>query len=589
MQALPRDRAPPPGAGLSVLVVEDEASALEFLIYFLEQDGFEVTGVGDLASARECAAGQRFDLVLVDKNLPDGSGLGFAREMMQECRGCEIVMMSAFANIDSTVEAIQLGVADFLVKPFDDLETLRSRLQRVLDMQRLKRANEKLVQDLQEKNALLESLVIRDPLTTLYNHAYFHESVVREVNRSARHLLDFAVLFVDVDGFKDVNDSEGHLFGDEVLKLLSGVLRGTGANGSGHFRLRKEDIAARYGGDEFALILPSTAKAGACTKAEQLRKAVEETDFGLGAGKMTVSIGVASYPLDATAHRDLVSAADSSLYVAKRTGRNRVVAFSETVAAAEEATGHRQKAIARNAVALTETIAGAQLDFLYQPIVDLETRSVFAYEALCRPSHPVFPSPVQLLHTAELSGRIVELGRIMRGRAAAHLRDLPDDTLLFINLHPMEVSDEMLHEVDPLVRPNAHRVVYEITETAALTDHQRTREILQRLREAGFRIALDDLGAGYAGLHSLTLLAPDFVKIDMSLIRGIHEDSRTARLIQHILDYAHGEGMKVIAEGVETLEERDVVVGLGCRLLQGYFFGRPSPPFASPDFEPEDP
>ncbi|MDF1562837.1 MAG: EAL domain-containing protein [Deltaproteobacteria bacterium] len=579
------------GEGLDVLVVDDDSTVREFLKFFLEREGFHVACAERLEEARELARGNPCDLLMTDMNLPDGNGLELAREMGELQHDCEVVLMSAYANVDSTVRAIQLGVADFLLKPFDEVETVRRRLRRVLELQGLRRANRAILEDLQDKNALLESLVIRDPLTTLYNHAFFHDSVVRELNRSTRHHLEFAILFLDVDDFKGINDSRGHLFGDEVLKKLSAILRGEHQEKDSSFRLRKEDIAARYGGDEFALVLPSTGKDGATLKAEQLRKVVEAVDFGLAPERLTVSIGVSAYPDDGSDHLELISCADASLYAAKRTGRNRVMAYSESIRSEEEGGERGHRVVARHATALGETLHDQSLDYLYQPIIDLPSQRVFAYEALCRPTHPVFPSPVQLLQTAQLTGRLIELGRVMRERAILPIEELPEESLLFVNLHPMEVNDELLHDADSRARPHAHRIVYEITETVALRDHEHLRSVLARLREAGFRIALDDLGAGYAGLSTLAALRPDFVKIDMSLVRGINQDSGKARLLRHILDYAHGEGMQVIAEGVETAEERDTVLELGCHLLHGYLFGHPSPPYLQQSFDPapEDP
>ncbi len=217
--------------------------------------------------------------------------------------------------------------------------------------------------------------------------------------------------------------------------------------------------------------------------------------------------------------------------------------------------------------------------FVYQPILSADTGAVFAYEALCRPQHAAFPHPGTLFQTAEHAGRVVELGRALRPVALEPLLRLPGDSALFLNLHPLELADELVEEAVEQYGAHAERIVFEITESSAIHDYDRMRDLIATLQRAKFRVAVDDLGAGYAGLNSVALLRPDIVKLDMGLIRGIQRDGSAARLIQHILDYARGEGLLVVAEGIETTEERRVVTELGVPLLQGFYFAKPGPPF----------
>jgi EAL domain-containing protein (putative c-di-GMP-specific phosphodiesterase class I)/CheY-like chemotaxis protein len=215
----------------------------------------------------------------------------------------------------------------------------------------------------------------------------------------------------------------------------------------------------------------------------------------------------------------------------------------------------------------------------FQPIVSTSEKRVFAYEALMRSREAALPHPGAMLSAAERLDRLPDLGRAIRSRAAAAARTMPEGALLFINLHPADFEDPTLYSEAAPLAPFAHRVVLEVTERAALDDIHKLREKVARLRAVGYRVAVDDLGAGYAGLATFATLEPEVVKIDMSLVRDV-ETTRTKRtLVASLTGVCRDLGMKVVAEGVETAGERDALVELGCDLLQGYFFARPAADF----------
>ncbi|MCA9618602.1 MAG: EAL domain-containing protein, partial [Myxococcales bacterium] len=334
---------------------------------------------------------------------------------------------------------------------------------------------------------------------------------------------------------------------------------------------------ARFGGDEFALILPYTPKEGALGKAQSLCDFVASYDFAaLDLPPQTVSVGVATVPDDAHDRASVISAALAAVKAAKARGRNTVVAYSRSLAAVGSLEGSAAVDIDKF-IALDKTIETKALRFVYQPIVDTQTDGIVAYEALCRPSLPTFVGPADLLETAELAGRLLELGRVCRSVSMLPFKHLPGSTMMFVNLHPRELLSALVHE-KPMT-DWAGRVVLEITETAAIADYDRVRDTIRKLRAHGYRIALDDLGAGYAGLNSLALLQPDFVKLDMALIRGIHEKSSSRRLVKHLLEFCAGESIPVIAEGVESEQEFRMVREIGCPLVQGNFLAAPGPAF----------
>jgi EAL domain-containing protein (putative c-di-GMP-specific phosphodiesterase class I)/CheY-like chemotaxis protein len=219
-----------------------------------------------------------------------------------------------------------------------------------------------------------------------------------------------------------------------------------------------------------------------------------------------------------------------------------------------------------------------------QPVLSWSGRSVYAYEALLRTDEPTLRNPTDFVEAAERLGRTRELGRIIRRRLAAEFPSVPSGATLFINLHPSDLVDEELGAADGALTPFASRIVLEVTERATLDEVRGLSDAVARLRALGFRIALDDLGAGYAGLSSFALLEPEIVKVDMSLVRGIHASPMKQKLFRSFTTLCEELGVVLVAEGVEVAEERDCLTRLGGDLYQGYLFARPERGFPTPVF-----
>lgn len=225
----------------------------------------------------------------------------------------------------------------------------------------------------------------------------------------------------------------------------------------------------------------------------------------------------------------------------------------------------------------------------YQPIVSWSSRCVFAHEALVRTDEATLRRPDDLLDAAERLGRLRELGRTIRARAAQTLTDHPTlEGLLFVNLHTEDLADEDLFSPKAPLSAFASRVVLEITERAALDRIDEPMTRMKRLRAMGYRIAVDDLGAGYAGLTSFAQLEPEIVKVDMSLVRGIHLSQTKQKLIRSIVELCRDLKIQIVAEGIETVEERNALIRLGGDLCQGYFFAKPERPFPAVTYGPSD-
>jgi EAL domain-containing protein (putative c-di-GMP-specific phosphodiesterase class I) len=220
----------------------------------------------------------------------------------------------------------------------------------------------------------------------------------------------------------------------------------------------------------------------------------------------------------------------------------------------------------------------------YQPIVRWSDRKVFAYEALVRTDEPRIPTALDFLDAAERLGRLPDLGRSIRRHVSTTLSKAPNDLLVFVNLHTRDLEDEDLYLKRSDFAKLSGRIVLEITERASLQEVKDVPSCVRRLRDAGFRIALDDLGSGYAGLNNFAILQPEVVKLDMGLIRGLHLDTTKRRIVDSMIKLCGDLGITVIAEGTETLTELEALLDSGCDLFQGYLFARPGPPFPEPVF-----
>ena len=247
--------------------------------------------------------------------------------------------------------------------------------------------------------------------------------------------------------------------------------------------------------------------------------------------------------------------------------------------AQQEATDIGRQQLAAQARRLDACIKTRMFRLVYQPIVDVHDFQVYAYEALVRCDEEQLSNPHILLNIAEQSGRIEALSRLLRNMALEAVPHMPDERLMFINVHPLAFEDPELSAEFPLIAAHANRVVFEITERAAIADYVQFRSRVERLREGGAHIAVDDLGAGYTALSSVAEVNPDFIKFDMTLIRGIDESPVRQNLLRNMVAFAVEANVKVIAEGVETEEELATVIELGCNYVQGFLLARPAANF----------
>ncbi|WP_329204388.1 EAL domain-containing protein [Streptomyces sp. NBC_00683] len=427
-----------------------------------------------------------------------------------------------------------------------------------------------------EQRALEHELTQRafhDPLTGLPNRALLLERIERALLRSRRDSTLVCVLFIDLDDFKLVNDSMGHSVGDELLVSVGNRLSAT---------LRRSDTAARLGGDEFAVLMEdATRPLDAELLAAQVVQALSRP-FRLARGMVSasVSVGVAT-SMDSVDTEELLSSADLALYAAKAEGKRRWHRFQPRL---------HLRMMERHELQSTmdSAIAENQFTLRYQPVVDFaDAEAVVGFEALVRWSHlrhGLLP-PQQFINIAEESGQINSLGAWVLSKAArdiAGLQSLSEPSVpLFasVNVSAVQFRDRTFPDrVREAVETSGlapGSLQLELTETALVTEEDQTRRIMQRLRGMGIRIAIDDFGTGFASLRYLREFPIDVIKIDKSFIDNITEDSKKLGLVEGIVRIADTLGLQVIAEGIESAAQRDLLASMGCPCGQGYLFARP--------------
>lgn len=436
-----------------------------------------------------------------------------------------------------------------------------------------------LFSDITEKKQS-EELIWRqanfDALTALPNRRMFHDRLEQETMKSDRTGLPLALLLIDLDEFKEVNDTLGHDMGDNLLKQAA--LRIVDC-------VRASDTVARLGGDEFTVVLSQLADVSHAEDRAQKIIARLAEPFYLGSEVVYVSasIGITLYPNDATGIESLMKNADQAMYVAKNQGRNR---FSYFTPALQEAAQKRL----RLANDLRGALAASQFQVYYQPIVELATGDIRKAEALIRWMHPErgMVSPVEFIPLAEETGMIVEIGYwVFReaARQADRWKTLFDEAFqISVNRSPVQFREHVEQNHLPCIRYldelqlSGQHIVFEITEGLLLDAAPGVTDTLFRFRDAGIQVSLDDFGTGYSSLSYLKKFDIDYLKIDKSFVEHLETDASNMALCEAIIVMAHKLGLKVVAEGVETEGQRRLLADAGCDYGQGYLFSRPVPP-----------
>ncbi|HXI14379.1 MAG TPA: EAL domain-containing protein [Thermoanaerobaculia bacterium] len=417
----------------------------------------------------------------------------------------------------------------------------------------------------------IEHLAYHDALSGLPNRALFVDRLIVTIAQAVRYHNKFAVLFLDLDRFKEVNDSLGHSMGDMLLKGVADRIRRS---------IREGDTVARFGGDEFTLLVHRIDSVeDAATVAQKITDTLK-IPFAIAGRELyvTTSIGIAFYPSDGADADTLVRNADTAMYRAKEQGRDNFQLYAPTM---------NSRALERLALEnmLRKAISQQELVLHYQPLVEIESQRVIGVEALLRWQHPEqgLLSPAHFISTAEVSGLILPIGQwvlLTACKQAVEWQTKLEVAIdISVNLSARQFQQPDLVEQVRLALEQSglppHSLELEITESSAMQNAESAIHILGELKSLGVRIAMDDFGTGYSSLSYLKRFPIDTLKLDQSFVRDIVTDAQDAAIAAAVISMAHTMKLTVIAEGVENEEQLELLRSQGCDLIQGYLFSKP--------------
>jgi diguanylate cyclase (GGDEF)-like protein len=558
-----------------ILIVDDDTATRMLMAVALSNAGFEVETAGNGDEGLEKFRRHRCDMVLLDVDMPGKSGHEVCAELRAEVGDLlPIVMVTGMDDVESVERAYHAGATDFFAKPINwALIGHRVRY--------LYRGFQNLM-ELQAAERKIRQLAYYDNLTGLPNRQSFLERVEREIARARQSGTRLAVLFMDLDGFKNINDTLGHGSGDLVLQWVADRLRE---------ELRPSDLAARssdgdvevgfarLGGDEFTALMRDIGKPeDALVIAHRIRDAMRRP-FRLDKRDIavTTSIGVALYPNDGEDALTLLKHADTAMYHAKDRGRDNCQLYSASLTA---------QAMQRMMLESNLRLALARNEFhlLYQPQFDLQRGSVVAVEALLRWQHPEHGliQPLDFIPLAEENGLIVPIGEWVLRTAcadAAGWQRAGHELRVAVNLSPMQFRNPNLINtiLDTLAQTGLEPARLEIEVTESTVMEASGIATLQALCEAGVRVALDDFGTGYSSMSYLRNMPLTTLKVDRCFVAALPGENKDRAIVRAILSLAKSLDFSVTAEGVETIEQAQELNAMACDALQGHLFSKPVP------------
>ncbi|HEU4844668.1 MAG TPA: EAL domain-containing protein, partial [Burkholderiaceae bacterium] len=535
-----------------VLVVDDDRSTRSTLRYTLQRDGFRVEEAADGAQALAMLKRFQPDVILMDAVMPVMDGFT-ACARMQELPGgsaIPVLMITALQDNSSVERAFAAGASDYIPKPIH-YAVLSQRVRRIIEGNRAEKR--------------IRHLAYNDLLTGLPNRTLFFELLGQSIEAAAAADSQVAVLFMDLDRFKYVNDNLGHDVGDRLLQAVAQRVRHS---------VRNVDTVARLGGDEFTVVLSDLDGPGAAATAAHNICRMLATPFQIDGHDIfvTSSVGIAMYPHDGGDVATLVKHADSAMYRAKKTNTG----FQFYEASMEQSISEhvRLESDLRRALELN------QLEVYYQPQSSFATGQIVAMEALVRWHHPTrgMVSPAEFIPLAEETGIIIALGDWVLRTACAQLKAWHNEGLpplrVAVNLSVRQLlQKDFSRTVEAVLADTGlapHLLELEITESTLMENAQDTLTALHRLRSLGVRLSIDDFGTGYSSLSYLKRFPVDIIKIDRSFVRDVPQDADDAAIVTAIIALAHSLRLEVVAEGVETMAQLHFLQARHCDLLQGY-------------------
>jgi len=557
------------GKAIEVLVIEDNGGDARLLREMLNEPATQhirLTHVKCMAEAERYLADHRVDIILLDLGLPDAEELEGLERAQAAAPHIPVVVLTGRDDESLASQALHAGAQDYLIKGQLDSRALLRALRYAIERNTMEEAASAMA-------LAMTHSAQHDFLTGLPNRMLLNDRISQAIALAPRYNRQVAVLFLDIDGFKHINDSLGHPFGDKLLKSIASRIVSC---------VRASDTVSRQGGDEFVVLLTEAEQAeGVSATATRILQSVSEThSISKHDLHVTTSIGVSMYPGDGLNAETLIKNADTAMYQAKENGRHSYRFFKPAM---------NVQAVERQSIEedLRRALDRQEFSLHYQPKIDLASGSITGAEALIRWMHPTrgLISPAQFIPVAEDSGLILPIGNWVLQEACRQGRawveaGLPATTMA-VNVSAVQFRDEHFLEGvfsildDTGMRPESLEL--ELTESVLMKRVEATASLLQTLRERGIQIAIDDFGTGYSSLSYLRKFPVDALKIDQSFVRQITAGSTDTTIVSAVISMARSLGIRVVAEGVETEEQLAFLREHQCEEGQGYLFGRPMP------------
>lgn len=556
-----------------LLVVDDDA-AVRSLLYDLLNVTYDCVAVASAVEALAALAAERFALILSDISMPGMSGLELIPQVHARDPDALVIVISAQQDIAAAVAAMRRGAYDYIPKPFD-VDYIEAAVARALEHYALRESHRVFGRNLEElvraRNAPPAHSAYHDPVTQLPNRHLFNDRLTQALTLglSDRQLL--AVVFLDIDRFKTINDTLGYHAGDSLLQAVAARIQACAGAGA---------TVARFGSDEFALLLTRAAGAEDVVEVAQallasLRPPVVVADHEL---YVSASVGLSIAPFDGADAQTLLKNAGAALLRAKQRGGANYQLYTADMNA---------RALKRLSLesALRRALDRQEFVLHYQPLVDTTSRAIVGMECLVRwqhPQHGLIP-PAEFIPLAEETGLIDPLGEWVLTTACAQNQRLHErgyrSLCVSVNLSPLLFRrPDLVSIIERTVAASGldpRYVELELTETSIMRSTDATIGMLRAFKALGISIAIDDFGSGYSSLSYLKHLPIDVLKIDQSFVRDLATDPNDAAIVKAIIELAHNLHLRVKAEGVETAAQRQLLAAMRCDEMQGYFLGRP--------------
>lgn len=556
---------------IKILLIEDDQDEVLVLREILAQaEGnhasmtFEIEGVDCLEVGMERLRQGGIDLILTDLNLPDSGGLDTFKKLQDVAPEIPIIILSVFYDDALALEAVRRGAQDYLFKKNIDSHLFIRTISYAIERNRIRIKLDLVTQKLKSANTRLKKLILLDPLTELLNRRGLQQVLSREIHWIRRGESDLLAVLIDLDDFKRINDRFGHAVGDIVLKEIARKLKGS---------LRVTDYVARVGGDEFLTLLPATRLPEGLHVAEKIRLAICEAPITLASGetiKITASIGVVSVFEEIVSIDELLSQTHSVLHQSKSTGKNRV-SFDEKKSPGGNGGNN----------SLTEVLSALrqpnQFHALKQPIFRFSDEEKVGYEFLSRSWVKGFEMPDDFFRLSLEADMLTLVDHQCFKTCIAAGSELPPETKRHLNLFPSTlISIPVQHLLEPFLTSNQLNYCIEISEQQIIGDPSYLVPVVLAFKRAGICIAIDDVGFGRSCLESLVLLEPDIIKIDKRWVKGVARTKDHLQSLKRLIKIAESLDAEVIAEGIETVEDLNVLKDLGVKYGQGFLLGRPA-------------